>query len=323
MRRVRYHEYGGPEVLQIEEVEIPEPEAGQVLIRTEAVGTSYVDTAIRQGASVLGQPPLPGSPHGDVVGIVERIGDGVDPALVGQRVAALVGRDAYADYAVTEAGWLAPVPGGIAAPLASVLAMPAPVALRVLRSGQVAAGETVLVHAAAGSIGLLAIQLAKLEGAGTVIATASSPTKLAFAKEFGADVGICYADADWTGQVREAAPGGVDVVLDSIGGEVTAQSLDLLAPFGRLVIYGAASGELPSVPVTGVFALRSVTGFGLLAWRTTRPDQARQEMTELAGLAADGRLRTAVQATFPLAEVTKAHAALEDRSRLGRVMLVP
>ena len=323
MRRVRYYEYGGPEVLTIEEAAIPEPAAGQVLIRTEAVGTSYVDTAMREGRSVLGQPPLPGSPHGDVVGTVERVGDGADPALIGQRVATLVGRDAYADYTVAEADWLAPVPEGVAAPLASVLSMPAPVALRVLRTGQLAKGETVLVHSATGSIGLLAIQLAKLEGAGTVIATASSAGKLGFAKEFGADIGICYTDPDWADQVRAVAPGGLDVILDSIGGDLSAQNLDLLASFGRLVIYGAASGVVPTIPFSGAFALRTVSGFGLLPWRGASPDRARQEMTELAALAADGRLRTSVHATFPLAGVAQAHSALEDRNRLGRVMLVP
>jgi NADPH2:quinone reductase len=322
MRRVRYYEFGGPEVLKVEEADVPVPGAGQVLVRTEAIGTSWVDTAFRRGTSPLGRPTLPGSPHGDVVGTVEAVGEGTDPALAGQRVVALVNPDAYADYVLADADWLVRVPAGVDAGTASVLDMPAPVALRVLRTGQVAAGETVLVHSAAGGIGHLATQLARIEGAGTVIATASSPAKLEFAREHGADVGICYTDPDWTDQVRAAAPGGVDVVLDIIGGQVSAQSLELLAPFGRLVIYGAASGELPELPAW-VPALRSVSGFGLLAWREARPDQARQEMTEVAGLAAAGRLRTGVQATLPLEEAAQAHALLEDRGRLGRVLLVP
>lgn len=323
MRRVRYYEFGGPDVLRVEKTEVPVPSAGQVLIRTEAIGTSYVDTAMRRGASVLGQPGLPGSPHGDVVGTVEAAGDEAGAALVGKRVVALVTPDAYADYVLADAAWLAPVPAGVDAGTASVLAMPAPVALRVLRAGQLAAGETVLVHSAAGGIGHLATQLARLEGAGTVIATASSPDKLAFARQHGADVGICYTDADWAQQVHAAAPDGVDVILDSVGGQVSAASLELLAPFGRLVIYGAASGELPALPMSSLYALRSVTGFGLLAWRMARPDQARHEMTEVAEHAAEGRLRAVVQATFPLEEVAQAHALLENRDRLGRVLLVP
>lgn len=323
MRVVRYHQYGDPDVLQVEQVDVPVPAAGQVLIRAEAIGTSYVDTAMRRGTSVLGQPPLPGSPHGDVVGTVEKAGDDVDPALVGQRVVALVATDAYADSALADARWLAPVPAGVDAALASVLAMPAPVALRALRAGQVAAGETVLVHAAAGNIGHLATQLAKLEGAGRVIATAGSPDKLAFAREYGADVGVSYADHNWACQVREIAPGGVDVILDSIGGQLTATGLDLLAPLGRMVVYGAASGELPMLPAASLYSLRSVIGFGIVQFRNARPETARAEMTEIAEHVVAGRLRTAVAATLPLAEAATAHALLEDRSRLGRVLLVP
>jgi NADPH:quinone reductase-like Zn-dependent oxidoreductase len=323
MRRVRYYEFGEPDVLRVDEVEVPVPGPGEVLMRTEVIGTGFVDTSMRRGTSVLGQPPLPGSPHGDVVGMVEAVGEGVDAALIGERVVALVGTDAYADYVVAEAEWLARVPASTDAGTATVLAMPGPVALRALRTGQLAPGETVLVHSAAGGIGHLATQLAKLEGAGTVIATASSAEKLDFARKYGADVGSNYADADWPDQVRAAAPGGVDVILDSIGGQITATSMELLAPFGRLVIYGAASGEFPVIPVHGLYGLHSVAGFGILAFRTARPGQARDEMTEVSKYAAEGRLHTAVEATLPLSEAAKAHALLEDRARLGRVLLVP
>lgn len=323
MRRVRYYEFGAPEVLRLEEVDGPEPAAGEVLIRTEGVGTSYVDTTFRRGVSALGQPGLPGSPHGDVVGTVAAVGPGGDAAMLGERVAALVPRDAYADQVVAETQWLARVPAGVGLGAASVLAMPAPVALRILRAGQLAEGETVLVHAAAGGIGHLALQLAKLLGAGQVIAAASSPGKLGFAREYGADAAVCYTHDGWQEQVRAAAPGGVDVVLDSIGGQVTADSLDLLAPLGRLVFYGAASGELPALSAGSLLPLHTVTAFGLLAWRAARPEAARREMTEVAGYAAAGQLRVAVQETLPLTEAVKAHELLEDRNRLGRVLLVP
>jgi NADPH:quinone reductase len=223
-----------------------------------------VDTSFRRGTNVLGQASLPGSPHGDVVGTVEAAGPGVDAALTGQRVAALVSPDAYADYVVADAQWLARVPAGVDAGVASVLDMPAPVALGVLRAGRLAAGETVLVHSAAGGVGHLVTQLAKLAGAGLVIGTASAPGKLEFTRQHGADVAVCYTDPDWTQQVRAAAPGGVDVILDSIGGQVSADSLDLLAPLGRLVIYGAGSGELPAIPAPKLYALKSVTGFAML-----------------------------------------------------------
>jgi NADPH:quinone reductase-like Zn-dependent oxidoreductase len=323
MRRVRYHEYGGPKVLRIEEVDVPRPEAGQVLIRTEAIGGSFVDTALRAGISRLGQSPLPGSPHGDVVGTVEALGSGVRNVRVGDRVVALVAVDAYADFALADADWLAPVPPGLDVGLASVLAMPAPVALRVLRTGRLAKGETVLVHAASGGIGQLTLQLARLEGAGPVIATTGSPAKFDFVRENGADVAVDGTAPDWVEQVRAAAPDGVDVIVDSIGGQVTARSIDLLAPFGRLVMYGAASGELPEVPVQSLFGLKSVTGFSLLGWRSARPGPAREEMDEVTEHAVAGRLRVSVQATVPLAESARAHELLADRGRQGRVLLVP
>jgi NADPH:quinone reductase-like Zn-dependent oxidoreductase len=323
MRRVRYYEYGGPEVLRVEEVDIPTPGAGQVLIRSEAIGANFVDTKFRRKAGALFQRPLPGILTGDVVGTVEALGPGVDTAKPGDRVAALA-EDAFADYVLADADWLAHVPGGMEPGAASMLPMGAPVALRVLRTGYLAPGETVLIHAAAGGIGHLAVQLARLLGAGTVIATAGSPAKLDFARECGADVAVDYTDDDWPDQVRAAAPAGVDVIADSIGGQVSRQSIDLLAPLGRLVAYGAAaSGELLDVPVRSLFALKHVAGFSLLAWRAARPEQARQEMTEVAGLSSDGRLRTAVHATFPLTEAAKAHQLLEDRAQLGRVLLVP
>jgi NADPH2:quinone reductase len=323
MRTVRYHEYGGPEVLTVEEVDEPRPGEGQVLIRTEAIGGSFVDTAMRAGTSTFGQPPLPGSPHGDVVGTIEDVGAGVDPSWKGKRVAALVAVDAYADLGVADAAWLAPVPDGMDAAQASNLAMPGPVALLALRAGQVKAGETVLVHAAAGNIGHLATQLAKLEGAGRVIATAGSPAKRDFALAHGADVAISYADPDWAEQVRAAAPGGVDVALDSVGGATSATTLGLLAPRGRMVVYGAAGNELPQLPIGELLALRSVTGFGLMGFRTAFPDEARAHIAEVTAHVAAGRLRTAVGATVPLSEPAKAHEALEDRGRLGRVLIIP
>jgi NADPH:quinone reductase-like Zn-dependent oxidoreductase len=324
MRRVRYYEYGDPEVLKLEEVDLPTPGPGQVRLRAEAIGANFVDTKFRRGPSSgsIFQRPLPGILTGDVVGTVEAVGPDVDEQLAGRRVAGLA-EDAFADYSIADAQWLAPVPEGLDLGAASMLPMGAPVALRALRTGRLAHGETVLIHAAAGGIGHLAVQLAKLLGAGTVIATASSPAKLDFARKYGADIGIDYTDSDWPDQVRKAAPHGVDVVLDSAGGEILQRSFDVLAPFGRVVVYGAASGELTSVPVTNLFALKSVAGFSLLAWRAASPEQARQEMTEVADYSTTGQLRTAVHARLPLTEAVAAHRLLEDRAQLGRVLLLP
>lgn len=322
MRRVRYYEHGGPEVLRLEQVDDPTPEAGQVLIRSEAIGANFVDTKMRRGDGRIFQGTLPGKVSGDVVGSVERVGPDVDPALVGTRVGALV-YDAFADYAIADEDWLVPIPDGVDLGLASMLPMGAPVALGVLRLGRLAPGETVLVHAAAGGIGHLAVQLAKLLGAGTVLATASSPAKLEFAQEHGADVSIDYSQDDWAERVREAAPDGVHLIADSIGGTVFDRGLDLLAPFGRQVSYGLASGDMPSVPVRELYGLKSVAGFSILGLRAADPDQTRQHITELTEYAASGRLRTSVHATFPLTEAASAHRLLENREQLGRVLVVP
>jgi NADPH2:quinone reductase len=321
MRRVRYYEYGDPDVLTLEEALIPEPGPRQVRLRAEVIGANFVDTRFRQGRSGIFRRPLPGIPTGDVVGTVVATGDGVDAGLVGKRVASLV-EDAFADEVLADAAWLAPVPGGVEDGMASMLPMGGPVARGALRLGRLAAGETVLVHAAAGGIGHLAVQLAKLHGAGTVVATASSAAKLDFVRGLGADVAVDYTDPNWPDRVRAAVPDGVGLVLDSVAGPMLERSVDLLAPLGRLVVYGAAGGEPGSIPVT-LYALRSIVGFSLLAWRAARPEQARADLTEVAEHAAAGRLRTIVHARLPLTEAAKAHRILEDREQLGRVLLMP
>jgi NADPH2:quinone reductase len=255
------------------------------------------------------------------VGTVVAAGDGVDAGLLGKRVASLV-EDAFADEAVADTAWLAPVPDDVDDAMASMLPMGGPVALGALRLGRLAAGETVLVHAAAGGIGHLAVQLARLHGAGTVVATASSAAKLDFVRGLGADVAVDYTDPDWPERVRAAVPGGVDLVLDSVSGPMLERTIDLLAPLGRVVVYGAAGGEPGTVPAT-LYALRSIVGFSLLAWRAARPELARADVSDVAEHAATGKLHTAVHARLPLTEAAKAHQILEGREQLGRVLLVP
>jgi NADPH2:quinone reductase len=323
MRRVRYHSHGGPEVLAVEETGIPRPGPGQVLIRTEAVGLNYVDVQLRRARDPgsLYYRSLPATLTGDVVGVVEDAGPDADPALIGTRVAVLL-EDACADYVVADAGWLASVPGGFSAGAASMLPTVGAVALGALRTGRLDKDDVVLVTAGAGAIGHLAVQLAKLRGAGTVIAAAGSAAKLDFLKELGADAAIDYSQPGWTDEARLAAPRGVDVVLEAVGGDILHQSIGLLAPFGRAVVFGASAGGLTSVPVTSLFPLKTVSGFSLLAWRAADPQQARADIAALAGLFGTGRLR-AVTDALPLAEVTRAHRLLEDRAVVGRLLLMP
>ena len=270
VRRVRYYSHGGPEVLVTEEADIPEPGRGQVLIRTEAIGVNYVDVQLRRETfpGSIYFRSLPATLTGNVVGLIEKVGPEADPALAGTRVAVLL-EDAYADYVVADAGWLVSVPDRLAANAASMLPTVGAVALGALRVGRLGRGDTVLITAGAGGIGHLAVQLARQQGAGTVIATAGSEAKLAFLKDLGADVAVDHTQPDWSEQVQLAAPGGLDVILDAVGGETLHRGIGLLAPFGRAVVYGAAAGDLTSVPVTSLFPLKRCPASR--CWRGARP----------------------------------------------------
>lgn len=229
---------------------------GQVLVEVEAVGANVIDTVFRAGTGPW-RRSLPGTLSGDVVGRVAALGPNVTNAAVGDRVAAL-SEDAFADYVTADAKWLAPASADVDAGEATVLSMTAPLALRLLRAGQLANGDTVLVQAAAGGVGHLALQLARILGAKTVIGVASSPAKLEFVRRYGADEAIDSSDPGWPEHVRAAAPAGVDMVLDAVGGHVFDQGLELLAPLGRMVTYGAVSGALPTVQARSLFALKDV-----------------------------------------------------------------
>jgi NADPH2:quinone reductase len=324
MRRVRFHAHGGPEVLMVEETGIPEPGPGQVLIRTEAVGLNYVDVQIRRETSPdsIYFRPVPATLTGDVVGTIERAGPEADRALIGTRAAVLL-EDACADYVLADTAWLVPAPEALGAAAASMLPTMGSVALGALQAGRLTSGDTVLITAAAGGIGHLAVQLARQQGAGMVIAAAGSSAKLGFLKELGADAVIDYSDPGWPGQVRAAAPDGVTLALDAVGGDLLHQAIKLLAPCGRVVVYGAASGNLASVPVRNLFRLVTVTGFSLLAWRAACPQQARDGTAELTRLFESGALRAAAETTLPLTDVARAHEMLESRVVRGRIMLEP
>ncbi|HEX6449201.1 MAG TPA: zinc-binding dehydrogenase [Trebonia sp.] len=323
MRRVRYYAHGGPEVLTVEDAPVPEPGSGQVLIRVEAVGLNYVDVQIRRetAGDSLFYRPVPASLTGDAVGVVELAGEGADAALVGQRVAVLL-EDACAEYVVADTDWLVGIPDELDTATASVLPTMGAVAFGALRTGRVTEGDMVLVTAAAGGVGHLAIQLARHLGASTVIGAAGSAAKAGFLKELGADATVDYSQPDWAGQVKAAAPRGVDVILDAVGGGTLLECVGLLASFGRVVGYGAANGDWGSVPMLSLAALKTLSAFSLLAWRAAAPERARADIAELTSLLTAGELRAATK-TLPLADVAEAHRLLQDRAVLGRLVLTP
>jgi NADPH:quinone reductase len=326
MRQVSYHHHGGPGVLRTEEVPRPVPGPGQLLLRTEAIGVNFIETQLRSDSAPF-PSPLPGRPGGDVVGRVEAVGPGTPaPPAIGTRVAAYGVPAAYADHVIAESARTVEVPEEIDGPTATALASTAQVAWGILDLARFAPGETVLVHAAAGAIGHLVTQLAVRRGARLVIGTVGSEKKADFVRAHGAHAAVDYRRPDWADRVRELTGGeGVDVVLDSVEGDVFEDGLRLLNPLGRLVYYGfAGAGPKPArVALTDLLGLKTVVGFSFDAWNRAALDQADTARAELVRLVADGGLRVAVHAVLPLTEAAEAHRIIEARDQLGRVVLTP
>ncbi|MFC8309822.1 zinc-binding alcohol dehydrogenase family protein [Streptomyces olivaceus] len=325
MRLISYHEHGSPDVLRVEDVPAPVPGPGRLLLRTEAVGVNFVETQLR-GDTAPFPSPLPGHPGGDVVGRVEALGPDTDGPVPGTRVVAFGVPAAYADQVVVEAERALVVPEDIDAATATALGSSGQTAWSVLDAARIAEGDTVLVHAAAGAVGHLVTQLAKLRGAGRVIGTVGSPAKADFVRAHGADDVVDYRQPGWADEVRRLTGGrGVDVVLDSVEGAVFKDGLKLLRPYGRLVYYGFAGsgGKVAQVAMTELFGLTYVVGVSLDAWAKADPARVAEARADLVRLVAAGALRVAVHTTLPLTRAAEAHRVIESRSQLGRVVLVP
>ena len=315
MRAIRIEEFGGPEVLQLAELPVPEAGEGQVLIRVGRAGMNYADTHQRTN-DYLAKYELPIVPGGEVAGVRED---------TGERVVAMCGLGGYAEYAVAPETLTFPIPDGVDDETALALLVQGLTAWHLYRTcGRVAEGESVVVHAAAGGVGSLAVQLGKPMGAGRVIATASTEEKRELALELGADVAI-DADPEGMKERLEEANGGakVDVVFEMAGGEVFEQSLAALAPFGRLVTYGIASRR-PNEISTGSLMRRSraVVGFWLMH-AVGRPDMIDEALADLFARVRRGELRAHVGGTYPLGEAAQAQIDIAERRTTGKVVLDP
>ena len=323
MKAIRIHQTGGPEVMRLEEIETPAPGPGEVLIRVAAAGINYADLAQRQGA-YLTPTRVPLTLGMEVAGTVAALGSGVTTPPVGARVAALVS-GGYAEYAVTLAGALIPIPDDLDFARAAAFPLQGLTAYQLLReSARLQAGERVLVHAAAGGVGTLAVQLAKLMEAGTVIGAASTKEKLDLARELGADVGVNYTEDGWVDRVKEATGGkGVQIVLEMVGGRIAQQSLQCLTPFeGRMVVFGAAGGELAQFSGRDLMDRNiAVLGYWLSPWMG-RPAHIARAMQALMGYLGTGKLRIIVGQTYPLAAAAAAHQAMAARQTTGKVVLL-
>ena len=315
MRAIQITEFGGPEVLR--PVELPDPVAkpGQLLIDVAAVGVNYADTHSVED-SYLSRSTLPMVPGGEVVG---RTADG-------RRVVALTATGGYAEKAVAWENMATEVPDEVSDGAALALVVQGLTAWHLLRTaGRMAPGETVVVHAAAGGTGSLAVQLARRFGAGRIIATASSKEKRDLALELGADVAV-EAGAEGLKERLVEANGGtkVDLVLEMTGGPVFDASLAALAPFGRLVTYGMASRTEPRPIAAGKLMAHStaVVGFWLMHCMG-RPALHAEPMAELLRMVAAGELNPLVGEAYPMSEAARAHTELRARRTTGKLVLDP
>ena len=321
MKAAILNQFGGPDALVITEVEKPRPAEGEVLVRIEAAGVNFTDTGQRAGS--LGPMPLPLVMGGEVAGTVEALGAGVRDVALGARVAAPLfayGRmGGYADYVAAPAAALTPLPDGLSAAQAVALMVQGMTALHMSRRFAMT-GRRVFIHAAGGGVGSLLVQLARHQGAAKILAGASGAAKL---DRLGADIApIDYGRDGWTDGIK--ADGGADLIFDSAGGVATAASLSLLAPGGQLVLYGLPS--LSSFAMSGaeamglVMANQSVSGFSIMP--EVKPDAVKAALRELFALTRDGVLKPRL-ATYPLNDAAKAHADMEARRTMGKVVLVP
>jgi NADPH2:quinone reductase len=315
MRAIQMTEFGGPEVLQLAELPAPEPGDGEVLIAVTRAGLNFADTHTRTNTYVQ-KATLPLIPGGEVAGIRQD---------TGERVVALVGSGGYAEYATAPAELTFPIPDGLDDGVALAMIVQGTTAWHLYRTaGRVCAGETVVVHGAAGGVGSLAVQLGRSLGAGRVIATASSEEKRALAIELGADAAIDSAPGDLTERLLEANGGRpVDVVFEMSGGAVFEASYRALAHFGRIVAYGIATSEANEIRTGSLLRhSRAVVGFYLFHC-LERPAMFTDALADLFARAAPGELRAIVGNTYPLEQAAQAQIDLRERRTTGKLLLDP
>ncbi|MFD6351539.1 quinone oxidoreductase family protein [Nocardia tengchongensis] len=321
MRAIRFDEYGGPEVLRSVDVEIPEPGAGQVSIDVAYVGVNFADLQARSVGYRV--PALPFVPGLELSGRVRAVGAGVEGLRVGQPVAAISDGGAYAEVVVVSADTVFPVPDGVELRTAATLPTVLPTAYALVHTvGRLQPGDTVLVQAAAGGVGTVAAQIAKLAGAGAVYGVVSSEAKAEYAREYGYD--DAFLSATFDADVRAATGGrGVDLALESVGGETLRRTLDSLARFGRVVSFGNAGGEAPwQIGAPELYPQgRSIAGFSILGLSAAAPDVLHEIASHAFDLATSGKVRLPITAEFPLAEAADAHRLMAGRSSTGKLVL--
>jgi NADPH2:quinone reductase len=322
MQAIQIQETGGPEVLRLVELPIPQPGPGQVLIRVEATGVNFLEIYFRKGVYKAALPFTPGS---EAAGTVEELGPGVTGFSAGETVASTSVLGSYAEYALVPAAQLVKVPASLAPEQAAAAMLQGMTAHYLAYSTfPLKAGETALVHAGAGGVGLLLTQIAVRLGA-RVITTVSTAAKAELSREAGASDVILYTEQDFEAEVKRLTNGkGVDVVYDSVGKTTFEKSLNCLRPRGMLVLFGGSSGPVPPFDLIQLSSKGSlfITRPTLWHYLATR-SELEWRAGDVLGWAAKGELKLRMEHSYPLANAAQAQTDLEDRKTTGKILLVP
>jgi NADPH2:quinone reductase len=322
VKAIRIHENGGPEAMTLDDLPTPVPGAGQVLIKVAAAGVNFFDTQLRSG---LYKQPLPLALGNEGAGIVEAVGAGVSGTKPGDRVCWILASGSYATHALVDAERVVILPASLSFQQAAAAIFQGITAHHLAHSTYaLKPGDRCVVHSAAGGVGALLCQMAKLRGA-EVFATVSTDAKAEVAREAGADHVIVSPREDFVTEVKRLTDGkGVDVVYDAVGIDTFEKSLACLVPRGLLALYGEASGVIPPFDVRALLFAGSVyvTRTGLYHYLRDRAEYLERAEAVL-GWVADGKLKLRIDATYPLAEAAAAHRALEGRTVIGKLLLLP
>jgi NADPH:quinone reductase len=322
MKAVRVHAAGGPEALKFEDVPEPTPKPGEAVVKVDAAGLNYIDVYQRSGLYKLDMPLTLGLEAG---GTVTAVAPGVSEVKVGDKVAYTGVPGAYAHYAAVPAAKLVVLPQGVSTRQGAAAMLQGMTAHYLACSTYpLKKGDTCLVHAAAGGVGLLLSQMAKMRGA-RVIGTVSTEEKAKLAREAGADEVILYTTQDFEAETKRITGGkGLQVVYDSVGKTTFEKGFNVLAPRGMMILYGQSSGPVPpfDAGILGAKGSLFLTRPSLFAYTATR-DELLQRAGEVLGWIRDGKLRLRMEFEFPLKDVAEAHRALESRKTTGKVLLIP
>jgi NADPH2:quinone reductase len=322
MKAIQIQEAGGPEVLQLADLPIPTPGPGQALIRVEATGVNFIEAYFRKGQYKASFPLVPGS---EAAGTIEELGSGVQGFAAGELVASTSVMGSYAEYALVPAAQLVTVPAGLSPEQAAAAMLQGMTAHYLAYSTfPLKAGDTALVHAGAGGVGLLLTQMAAQIGA-RVITTVSTPAKAELSREAGASDVILYTEQDFEAEVKSLTGGkGVDVVYDSVGKTTFEKSLNCLRPRGMLALFGGSSGAVPpfdpiQLSSKGSLFLTRPTLWHYIATRA----ELEQRAGDVLRWASSGKLKLRTEHIYPLADAAQAHIDMESRKTTGKILLVP